>query len=62
MAKIETVDAIVKATCVLHNFLRRCDGVSNVRRYMSQGDVDADDDERVMRCRVPATGSSQAVV
>ncbi|XP_043197200.1 protein ALP1-like [Amphibalanus amphitrite] len=49
VAKIETVDAIVKATCVLHNFLRRRDGVSNDRRYISQGDVDADDGGRVMQ-------------
>lgn len=49
VAKIETVDAIVKAACVLHNFLRRRDGVSNDRRYIAQGEVDVDDDGRLVR-------------
>ena len=44
MTKTETVDAIVKATCVLYNFLHRRDGVSNDRRYIVQGDVDVDND------------------
>ena len=29
IAKVGTVDAIVKASCVLHNYLRRKDGESN---------------------------------
>ena len=49
VAKIETVDAVVKASCVLHNFLRRRDGVSNDRLYISQGDVDMDVEGRVVR-------------
>ena len=42
-AKLETVDAIVKSTCVLHNYLRRRDGVSNDRRYIGPGEVDGED-------------------
>ena len=49
MAKIETVDAVVKATGVLHIFLRRRDGVSNDRRYTAQGDVDGDVDRRLVQ-------------
>ena len=42
-AKLETVDAIVKSTCVLHNYLRRRDGASNDRRYVCAGDLDSED-------------------
>ena len=43
IAKTSTVDDIVRASCVLHNFLRRRDGVSNDRRYIEVNDVDHDD-------------------
>ena len=48
-AKIETIDSIVKASCVLHNYLRRRDGISNDRRYIADGDVDADDSGHLTR-------------
>lgn len=43
IARVESVHAIVKATCVLHNFLRRRDGVSNDRPYIGNDDVDRDE-------------------
>ena len=49
VTKIETVDAIVKAACVVHNFLRRRDGVPNDRRYIAWGEVDVDNDGRLVR-------------
>ena len=48
-AKIETVDAVVKATCVLHNYLRRRDGTSSDRRYIGDGDVDFEDSGHLTR-------------
>ena len=36
IAKVETVDAIVKAACVLHNFLRRRDGESSETRHLTE--------------------------
>ncbi|XP_043239193.1 protein ALP1-like [Amphibalanus amphitrite] len=48
-AKIETVDAVVKAACVLHNYLRRRDGTSSDRRYIGDGDVDCEDSGHLTR-------------
>ena len=45
IAKTSTVDDIVRASCVLHNYLRRRDGVSNDRRYIDADEVDRDDCE-----------------
>ena len=38
----DSVNAIIRATCVLHNFLRRRDGVSNDRPYIGQDDIRGD--------------------
>ena len=43
IAKVETVDAIVKASCVLHNFLRRRDGESNDTKYITGEAIDDDE-------------------
>ena len=43
MARPQTVEKVVKAACVLHNFLRRRDGLSNDRQYVGTGEVDNDD-------------------
>lgn len=43
-AKIETADAVVKATCILHNFLRHRDGISSDKTYISREDVDNDEE------------------
>lgn len=45
IAGLDTVDAIVKATCVLHNFLRRRDGVSSDHPYMESSDIDEEDED-----------------
>ena len=47
IAKPDNVDLIVKAACVLHNYLRRRDGVSNDMQYIPPGDVDQDVDGQV---------------
>lgn len=50
IAGTDTVDAIVKATCVLHNYLRRRDGTSADRLpYLECGDVDSEEDGAVRR-------------
>ena len=43
IGKLDTVDKIVRACCVLHNHLRRKDGVSNDRRYIVVDDIDRED-------------------
>ena len=47
---VETVDAVVKAATVLHNFLRRRDGTSTESLpYIGPDDVDAEHDGRLRR-------------
>ena len=43
VAEPKTVDNIVKAACVLHNFLRRRDGKSNDREHMDVDEAEAED-------------------
>ncbi|XP_043220538.1 protein ALP1-like [Amphibalanus amphitrite] len=49
IADVGTVDVIVKAATVLHNFLRRRDGVSNELHYINPGDVDVEDGGHLRR-------------
>ena len=49
IAKTSTVD-MVRASCVLHNYLRRRDGVSNDRRYIDADEVDRGDREGNLVC------------
>ena len=50
IAKTSTVDGMVRANCVLHNYLRRRDGVSNDRRYIDADEVDRDDRDGNLVC------------
>ena len=49
VAQPATVDKIVKVACVLHNFLRRRDGVSNDRPYVHPTEVDHEDEQGRVR-------------